>query len=70
VLAANVLPAYHLMGIGMVLLYAMVPDDWEQWDTEEVEYSWISESNRHSWGALEKAGAERYKTYRVYDWNP
>jgi hypothetical protein len=70
VLAANVLPAYHLMGIGMVLTNAMVPHDWEQWDTEEVEYSWISESNRRSWGALEKVGAERYKTYRVYDWSP
>jgi hypothetical protein len=70
VLAANVLPAYHLMGIGLVLLSAMVPDNWEQWDTEEVEYSWVSESNQRSWGALEKGGAERYKTYRVYDWNP
>ena len=29
--------------------------------------SWVAESNALSRGALEKGGAERYKTYRVYD---
>jgi hypothetical protein len=70
VLAANVLPAYHLLGIGLVLLRAMLPTDVSRWDTKEIEYSWISESNQRSWGGLEKGGAVRYKTYRVYDWNP
>ncbi len=70
VLAANVLPAYQLLGVGLVLMRAMVPERLDQWHTDEVEYSWISESNLRSRGALEKGGAKRYKTYRVYDWEP
>jgi hypothetical protein len=70
VLAANVLPAYQLLGIGLVLMQAMLPDRLREWDTDEVEISWISESNHRSRGAVEKGGAKRYKTYRVYDWDP
>ncbi len=33
----------------------------------EVEYSWVAESNSLSRGSLEKAGAKRVKTYRLYD---
>jgi hypothetical protein len=66
VLAANVLLEYQLHGIALVLLKAMVPENLD-WKIEEVEYSWIAESNRHSRGALEKGGAKQYKAYRVYD---
>jgi hypothetical protein len=69
VLAANVLPAYQLLGVGLVLMQAMLPSQLNEWDTDEVEYSWVSESNQRSRGALEKGGAKRYKTYRVYDWD-
>jgi GNAT superfamily N-acetyltransferase len=68
-LAANVLPEYQLMGVGLVLLRAMVPKGLE-WGFEEVEYSWVAESNDLSRGALEKGGAKRIKTYRVYDFDP
>ncbi len=67
-LAANVLPEYQMLGVGLVLLRSMVPTV-VNWGLEEVEYSWISESNRRSWGSLEKGGAVRYKTYRVYDFD-
>lgn len=68
-LAANVLPEYQLMGVALVLLRAMVPKGLA-WGIEEVEYSWIAESNSLSRGALEKGGARRIKTYRVYDFDP
>jgi hypothetical protein len=34
---------------------------------KEVEYSWVAESNALSRGSLEKGGARRIKTYRLYD---
>ncbi len=68
-LAANVLPEYQLLGVGLVLLRALVPQVLPL-GIEEVEYSWVAESNAMSRGALEKGGAKRIKTYRVYDWDP
>jgi len=69
VLAANVLPEYQLHGIALVLLKELVPMNMDC-GCEEVEYSWIAESNAHSRGALEKGGAKRIKTYRIYDLDP
>ncbi len=65
-LAANVLPEYQLLGVGLVLLRALVPAGLAC-GIEEVEYSWVAESNLLSRGSLEKGGAKRIKTYRVYD---
>jgi len=67
VLAANVLPEYHGWGIGLVLLEALVPLV-REWGIQECEFSWILESNKLSRGSLERGGAKRYKTYRLYDW--
>lgn len=66
VLAANVLPEYHRMGIGLVLLHSLVPKALE-WGIREAEFSWVLESNWLSRGSLEKGGAVRTKTYRMYD---
>jgi GNAT superfamily N-acetyltransferase len=66
ILAANVLPEYHLMGVAMVLMQAMVPMGLS-YGINEVEFSWVAESNAASRGALEKGGAKRVKTYRMYD---
>ncbi len=66
VVAANVVPEYQLLGIGLVLLRALVPKALAM-GIDDVEYSWIAESNHLSRGSLEKAGAQRTKTYRVYD---
>ena len=66
VVAANVLPEYQLFGVGLVLLREVLPAALSR-GIREVEYSWIAESNQQSRGALEKGGAKRIKTYRVYD---
>jgi hypothetical protein len=66
ILAANVVPEYQLLGVGLVLLRALVPAGLAR-GIEEVEYSWVAESNTLSRGSLEKGGAKRIKTYRIYD---
>jgi GNAT superfamily N-acetyltransferase len=65
--AVYVLPEYRLLGVGLVLLRALVPMALE-WGVQESEYSWVAESNQLSRGALEKGGAKLIKSYRVYDW--
>ncbi len=65
-ISANVVPEYQLMGIGLALLGFMVPRCWD-WGLAEVEFSWVTESNDLSRGSLEKGGAKRLKTYRMYD---
>jgi hypothetical protein len=69
VIAANVLPEYHLMGIGLVLMVHGLRRGRAslQAGADEVEFSWVAESNDASRGALEKGGAVRTKTYRVYE---
>jgi len=68
-IAANVIPEYHLMGLVPVLAKETLLGG-TACGLEEVEFSWVAESNRRSRGALEKIGAKRDKTYRVYDWDP
>ncbi len=68
VISTNVLPEYQMLGLGLVLLNALVPKVME-WGIKEAEFSWVLESNEFSRGSLEKAGAIRNKTYRVYDKN-
>jgi len=67
-ISTNVLPEYQRLGVGLVLLSAMVPKAME-WGLQEAEFSWVLESNSLSRGSLEKGGAKMDKTYRVYDWN-
>jgi len=69
IIAANVLPEYQLSGVGLVLAAAIVPKALE-WGVEEAEFSWVLESNELSRGSLEKGGAKRTKTYRLYDLDP
>ena len=66
ILAASVLPEYHLQGVGLVLVDNLVPAGLD-WGMEEAEFSGVGESNRLSRGSLEKGGALRTKTYRVYE---
>ncbi len=65
--STNVVPEYQLHGIGLVLMSGIVPLAL-QWGMEEAEFSWVLESNSFSRGSLEKGGAKRTKTYRIYDW--
>ncbi len=66
IISANVLPEFQLWGIGLVLAHGLVPKVFE-WGIEEVELSWVLESNSLSRGSLERGGAKLYKTYRIYD---
>ena len=68
IISTNVLPEYQMLGLGLVLVNALVPKTFE-WGIQEAEFSWVLESNQYSRGALEKAGAKKTKTYRVYDRN-
>jgi len=64
--STNVVPEYQLMGIALALAGALLRKGLD-WGLEEVEFSWVAESNALSRGSLEKGGAKRLKTYRVYD---
>ena len=66
IISTNVLPEYQMTGLGLVLLNALVPKTLEC-GVQEAEFSWVLESNQYSRGSLEKGGAVRNKTYRVYD---
>jgi GNAT superfamily N-acetyltransferase len=65
-ISTNVLPEYHRMGLGLALMHGLLPKGLE-WGLQEMEFSWILESNTLSWRSLAKGGAKRIKTYRVYD---
>ena len=67
-ISTNVLPEYQRLGIGLVLMSALVPMAME-WGLQEAEFSWVLESNKLSRGSLEKGGAIIDKTYRMYDWD-
>jgi hypothetical protein len=66
VVAANVLPEYQRMGLGMVLMGELAIRGWKR-GGDGIEFSWVAESNSLSRGALEKGGALLAKTYRMYD---
>jgi len=68
-ISTNVIPEYQRLGLGLVLMHGLVPKV-REWGIEEGEFSWVLESNLLSRGSLEKGGAKRTKTYRVYDLDP
>jgi GNAT superfamily N-acetyltransferase len=69
VLSTNVVPQYQRWGLGLVLLERLVPNI-KKWGIENVEFSWVLESNKLSRGTLERGGAKLEKTYRIYDFDP
>lgn len=66
VIAISVLPEYQRVGVGLVLLNALVPAAREL-SIEEAEFSYVAESNDLARMGLEKGGAHLYKTWRMYD---
>ncbi len=64
--STNVLPEYQRWGVGVVLMSRLVQDALD-WGIEEGEFSWVLETNKLSKGSLERGGAKREKTYRIYD---
>ncbi len=67
-LSTNVLPEYQRWGLGVVLMARLVPEC-KAWGIETGEFSWVLESNKLSRGTLERGGAEKSKTYRIYDYD-
>ncbi len=65
-ISTNVVPEYQKWGVGLVLLYRLVPDI-NEWGMEEAEFSWVLESNKLSRGTLERSGTKLAKTYRIFD---
>jgi GNAT superfamily N-acetyltransferase len=65
-LSIAVVPEYQRWGVGLVLMASMLPKGIAL-GMEEVEFSWIVESNTMARGGLEKGGAKIFKTYRMYD---
>jgi GNAT superfamily N-acetyltransferase len=68
VLSINVVPEYQRWGLGLVLMRSLVPKALEI-GIEEAEFSWVSEDNTMAVLGLEKGGAQKYKTYRMYDYD-
>lgn len=65
-ISTNVLPEFQRWGLGVVLLNELLPAVLK-WGVEEGEFSWVLESNHLSRGSLERGGAKRVKSYRIYD---
>jgi len=65
-ISTNVIPEYQAWGVGLVLHAALVPRLYA-WGMEEVEFSWVLESNHLSKRTLERGGALVTKKYRIYD---
>ena len=66
IISAAVVPQYQKWGLGIMLLQRILPEA-ITWGIEDAEFSWVLESNQLSRGSLERAGAKRIKTYRIYD---
>ena len=66
VISINVIPEYQRWGLGVVLLGGLI-EPIQKWGMHEAEFSWVLESNTLSRASLEKGGAKRDKTYRMYD---
>ncbi|MDP1564238.1 MAG: N-acetyltransferase [Pirellulaceae bacterium] len=67
-LSTNVLPEYQKWGLGLVLLNQLIPTI-NSWGVQEAEFSWVLESNHLSRATLERGGAIREKTYRIFDYS-
>ncbi|WP_146527634.1 N-acetyltransferase [Novipirellula artificiosorum] len=65
-ISTNVLPKYQKWGIGLVTLSRILPDAVD-FGIQVGEFSWVLESNKLSRGTIERGGATRVKTHRLYD---
>jgi GNAT superfamily N-acetyltransferase len=66
IVSTNVLPEYQSWGVGVCLARSMLQPALDHGVTK-CEFSWVLESNDLSRKTVEKGGAVRYKTWRVYD---
>ena len=68
-MSTNVLPEYQRWGMGIVLTGHLCPLALD-FGIKDCELSWVLESNKLSRGTIERGGAKRTKTYRIYDFMP
>ena len=68
-ISTNVVPEYQAWGIGLVLMSGLY-ERFIKWGLEEVEFSWVLESNYLSRRTLERGGAMVTKKYRMYQDDP
>ncbi|MEO1528300.1 MAG: N-acetyltransferase [Planctomycetota bacterium] len=64
--STNVMPEYQKWGLGLVTLARILPDAID-YGIEIGEFSWVLESNSLSRGTIERGGARKTKTQRIYD---
>ncbi|TWT88152.1 hypothetical protein Mal64_16290 [Pseudobythopirellula maris] len=64
--STNVLPEYQNWGVGVCLARSMTKPALDHGVTA-CEFSWVLETNDLSRKTIEKGGARRYKTWRIYD---
>ncbi|MEM6472893.1 MAG: N-acetyltransferase [Planctomycetota bacterium] len=64
--STNVLPEYQSWGLGLVTLNRILPDAID-FGIKMGEFSWVLESNHLSRGTIERGGAKKAKTQRIYD---
>lgn len=64
--STNVIPEYQKWGLGLVTLAQILPNAVE-FGIQIGEFSWVLESNTLSRGTIERGGATRTKTHRIYD---
>lgn len=62
----GILPAHRSIGLDAVLYYQSILKAMQQ-GYREAELSWICEDNTRMIRIVEKLGAKRYKTYRMYE---
>ncbi len=68
-ISTNVIPEYQAWGIGLVLMSGLY-ERFIKWGLQEVEFSWVLESNYLSRRTLERGGAVVTKKYRMYQDDP
>jgi len=66
IIRISVRPDYVCWGLGLVLLERLIPGARAR-GIEEAEFSRVMETNRIAMATLQRAGAIRTKTYRIYD---
>ena len=64
--STNVLPEYQSWGVGVCLTVSMLQPALDH-GVDSCEFSWVLESNDLSRKTIEKGGARRYKTWRVFE---
>lgn len=66
VVSANVVPEFQQWGVGLALM-AQLEREILGTSVSEAEFSWVLEDNHLSRASLERGGAIRTKTYRIYE---